>query len=66
MSLKTKYLVSVSSQNEHKGNFLVIQFSFDCCHKLNPCSACLTKAGLGVGVDVLVFTPFYHTFQDGH
>lgn len=26
----------------------------------------LTKAGLGIGIDVLVFTPLHHTFQDGH
>ena len=26
----------------------------------------LTKAGLGVGVDVLVLTPFHHTLEDGH
>lgn len=26
----------------------------------------LTEAGLGIGIDVLVFTPLHHTFQDGH
>lgn len=25
-----------------------------------------TKAGLGVGVDILVLTPLHHTLQDGH
>ena len=26
----------------------------------------LTKAGLGVGVDILVLTPFHHTLEDRH
>lgn len=40
----------------------------DSLDKLNTCSVhrCLTEAGLRVGVDILVFTPFYHTFQNGH
>lgn len=29
-------------------------------------SQCLTEAGLRVGVDILVFTPLYHTFENGH